>query len=705
MKKTPAQTEQELRQRAEQLFDARKVGELVTNSASELKQLLHELQVHQIELEMQNEELRSAQQQLDTTKARYFDLYDLAPIGYLTLDKRRLIRECNLCAAKMMGMNRSVLIKAPISKILLKEDQIIFYTHLKLCHQADGAQHFEMRLIRPDGAIFWGLLQVMAMESGEYWLTITDISNNKQVEAKLQESENKFRSIFEQAAVGVASVGLHGAWLQVNKKLCDILGYSQQELLSKSFQDLTHPEDLPMNQASVNQLINNEISTYATEKRYYTKVGDIVWVNVTMTLVRDNNNQPDHFISVIEDITTQKNATDKQITLTQQLHQAQKIEAIGNLAGGIAHDFNNMLSVILGQAELAMSQLDTNNPPIKNIQAITKAANHSAKLTRQLLTYARKQKIEPKVLNLNSSVAAMMGMLKRLIGESIVLSWDPAPDLWPVKVDPTQIDQVLANLCINARDAIAGNGKISIAANNCTLDERNTTSDTFEILRGDYVKLTVSDNGCGMNEATKTHIFEPFYTTKAIGEGTGLGLSSTLGAVKMNAGFINVSSELGQGTTFEIYFQRVYATEDTRLNTIETQSYQGTETILLVEDEEMLLEIETVMLEKSGYKVLAASNGELAESLFHAHQSEIDLLMTDVIMPEVNGMDLAVKLQSLCPKLKVLFMSGYPEDVLGKQTKLKENIHFLQKPFVMQVLTTKVREVLDFNEELPGQRD
>ena len=698
MKQTPAQTEQELRQRAEQLLDASAKGELVINSPSEVKQLLHELQVHQIELEMQNEELRSAQQQLDSSRARYFELYDLAPIGYLTLDKRRLIKECNLCAAKMMGVDRSALINTPISNILLKEDQIIFYEHLKVCHETDGPQHFEIRLMRADGAVFWGLLQVMAMQSGEYGLTITDISDNKHVAAKLQQSENKFRSIFEQAAVGVASVGLDGAWLQVNKKLCDIVGYSQQALLSKRFQDLTHPEDLPMNQIAVNQLINNEISTYSTEKRFYTSVGDIVWVNVATSLVRDNTNQPDHFIFVIEDITTQKNATDIQISLTEQLHQAQKIEAIGNLAGGIAHDFNNMLGVILGQAELAMNQLDTTVPLIKNIQAITKAANHSAKLTRQLLTFARKQKIEPKVLDLNSSVAAMMGMLKRLIGESIILSWEPAPDLWSVKVDPTQIDQVLANLCINARDAISGNGEISIVVKNFTLDEKNTITETHEIPLGDYVKLSVTDNGCGMNEATKTHIFEPFYTTKAVGEGTGLGLSFTLGAVKMNSGFINVFSETEQGTRFDIYFQRVSTLEETKQHSIETQSGLGTETILLVEDEEMLLEIETAMLENSGYKVLAASSGEIAEALFHEHLSEIDLLMTDVIMPKINGMDLAIKLQSLCPKLKVLFMSGYPEDVLDKQTNLKEGAHFLQKPFAMPALTTKVREVLDTNE-------
>ena len=694
MDKRTTQTVQELRQRAEQLLDARRDNGLVVSSPAEVEQLLHELLVHQIELEMQNEELRSAQQQLQTSQDRYFDLYDLAPTGYLTLDDRRLIKDCNLFAANMVGMSRSTLVKAPISQILLKKDQNIFYDNLKISLEFDVPQHFEMRLIRADASVFWALLQVIAMKAGEYWLTMTDISRNKQIEAELQESESKFRSVFEQAAVGVARVGLDGAWLQVNHKLCAIVGYSQQILLTKTFQDITHPEDLQMDQAAVNQLISNGNRVYLAEKRYYNQTGKIIWVKVTTSIVKDINNEPDYFIFIIEDITSQKFAAAKQLSLTEQLHQAQKIEAIGNLVAGISHDFNNMLGVILGQAELTMNKLDSTNPLITHIEAITKAANHSAKITRQLLTFARKQTIEPKVLNLNESVSAMMDMLKRLIGECINVAWDPAQALWPVKVDPTQVDQILVNLCINARDAISGNGQISISTTNCNVDQKYAVTQVYAITPGDYVKLSVSDDGCGMDDTTLRHIFEPFFTTKALGEGTGLGLSFTFGAVKMNNGFINVLSEPGQGTTFDIYFQRVKAVEDNKQKTTQTTLCQATETILLVEDEEMLLEIENAMLQNNGYTVLAASSGDLAEALFHEHLSKIDLLMTDVIMPKINGMELAVKLQTLCPNLKVLFMSGYPEDVLGEQCNLAEGAYFLQKPFSMEALTTKVREVL-----------
>jgi two-component system cell cycle sensor histidine kinase/response regulator CckA len=697
MDKKPTQTEHDPRQRAQRLLDDSPDGYIAKSSPSEIKQLLHELLVHQVELETQNEGLRSAANRLDALQSRYFDHYDLAPMGYLTFDDRRLIMESNLFAARMFGMSRNTLIDAPVGQLLLKEDQVIFYENLKTCIELDIPQHFEMRLIRTDGVAFWGLLQLIAMPGGEYWLTVTDIDRNKQVKAELRESDNKFRSVFEQAAMGVARVSLDGAWLEVNKKLCAIVGYSQQALLTKSIQDLTHPEDLEIDQAAVSQLINYEIRTYTKEKRYYNFGGVIVWVKLTMSLVRNINNEPDYFIAIIEDITSQIDKAAKQRALTAQLQQAKKIEAVGHLAGGIAHDFNNMLGVILGQAELVIKKLGPNNSLISHLEGILNAANHSANLTRQLLTFARKQTIEPKVLDLNRSVSAMIDMLKRLIGESIVLSWEPVENIWPVKVDPTQIDQVLVNLCINSRDAISGSGKIYISASNCTLDKNYTAAQIYKIEPGDYVKLSVSDDGCGMDEATLMHIFEPFYTTKAMGSGTGLGLSSTFGAIKMNAGFVDVFSQPGQGTTFNIYFQRVKALKNIKQKIIKEQASQPTETILLVEDEEMLLEIETSMLENSGYTVLAVPSGKLAEAMLRKHLSEIDLLVTDVIMPEINGMQLAVKLQAICPKLKVLFMSGYPADVIDKQANIKEGAHFLQKPFSMQALASKVREVLNAN--------
>jgi PAS domain S-box-containing protein len=558
MNKATTQKNQDLHRRAEQLLDTNKNNGLLPDTPAETKQLLHELLVHQAELEMQNQELLSAQQHLVVSQARYFELYDLAPIGYLTFNKQRVIQECNLSAAAMIGVSRHVLIKAPVSNILLKNDQNIFYEKLEACIEKNFQQHFEIRLIQNNGAVFWALLQIIAMEAGEYWLTMTDISNNKRIEAELQESENKFRSIFEQAALGVARVSLDGTWLEVNNKLCFIVGYSQQELLSKTSQNLTHLEDLTMEKFAIRRLINDVIKNYTTEKRYYNRSGNIVWVNLTMSLVRDINNQPDYFIYIIEDISRQKNDEALQLSLTEQLHQAQKVAAIGNLAGEISHDFNNMLAIIQGQAEMAMSELEPNDPVIENLKAILKAANHSATLAHQLLIFAQKQTIERKVLNLNESVSAMVTMLERLISKRISLSWNKAENLWSVKVNPSQIEQILVNLYINAKDAIANVGFIKIKTVNYTVEKKThhhlEPKSSLSLQAGNYVQISVRDNGSGMTNAVLERAFEPFFTTKKLGKGTGLGLSTVFGAVKHNGGFIEILSKPNVGTRVNVYF-------------------------------------------------------------------------------------------------------------------------------------------------------
>jgi PAS domain S-box-containing protein len=558
MNKATTQKNQDLHRRAEQLLDTNKNNGLLPDTPAETKQLLHELLVHQAELEMQNQELLSAQQHLVVSQARYFELYDLAPIGYLTFNKQRVIQECNLSAAAMIGVSRHVLIKAPVSNILLKNDQNIFYEKLEACIEKNFQQHFEIRLIQNNGAVFWALLQIIAMEAGEYWLTMTDISNNKRIEAELQESENKFRSIFEQAALGVARVSLDGTWLEVNDKLCFIVGYSQQELLSKTSQNLTHLEDLTMEKFAIRRLINDVIKNYTTEKRYYNRSGNIVWVNLTMSLVRDINNQPDYFIYIIEDISRQKNDEALQLSLTEQLNQAQKVGAIGNLAGEISHDFNNMLAIIQGQAEMAMSELEPNDPVIENLKAILKAANHSATLAHQLLIFAQKQTIERKVLNLNESVSAMVTMLERLISKRISLSWNKAENLWSVKVNPSQIEQILVNLYINAKDAIANVGFIKIKTVNYTVEKKThhhlEPKSSLSLQAGNYVQISVRDNGSGMTNAVLERAFEPFFTTKKLGKGTGLGLSTVFGAVKHNGGFIEILSKPNVGTRVNVYF-------------------------------------------------------------------------------------------------------------------------------------------------------
>jgi PAS domain S-box-containing protein len=407
------------------------------------------------------------------------------------------------------------------------------------------------------------------------------------------------------------------------------------------------------------------------------------------------SDSPMQICVIFEDITERKQAEEEREKLQIQLNQAQKMESVGRLAGGVAHDFNNMLGVILGHTEIAMEQVDPADPIFADLEQIRKAANRSTDLTRQLLAFARKQTAAPRVLNLNATVESMLKMLQRLIGEDIDLKWLPAADLWPVKMDPSQIDQILANLCVNARDAVADVGEIVIETGNSAFDEEYCVGH-MGVEQGEYVRISVSDNGCGMDTEILGHVFEPFFTTKEIGQGTGLGLATVYGIVRQNDGFINIYSEPGIGSTFSIYLPR-YGGEIERggKEAPEKSVSSGNETILLVEDEPAILNMTAMILKRLGYTVLAASAPGEAIRLAQEHSDQIHLLMTDVVMPEMNGRDLARRLLSLYPGLKCLFMSGYTADVIAHHGVLEDGVQFIQKPFTLKDLSAKIREVFE----------
>ncbi|MGO9532879.1 MAG: ATP-binding protein [Syntrophobacteraceae bacterium] len=370
------------------------------------------------------------------------------------------------------------------------------------------------------------------------------------------------------------------------------------------------------------------------------------------------------------------------------------MEWIGRLAGGVAHDFNNMLGVIIGRAEMALGPDVPTDKLQHNVKEILKAGLRSADLTRQLLAFARKQTAVPQILDLNDTISGMLKMLRRLIGEDIDLSWQPGRDLWRVKIDPSQVDQILANLVVNARDAIFGVGAVNIRTENCVIDDSYRAAPDF--IPGEYVLLTVSDTGAGMSKEVRENIFEPFFTTKEVGKGTGLGLSTVYGIVKQNDGFIHVASELGKGTTFKIYlpwFQAETAEVDSEDEVGKRPA--GTETILLVEDDEAILTLSKMILEMLGYTVLAAQTPVQALRLVDEHPGELHLLITDVVMPEMNGRALAEKLGAIRPNLKCLYMSGYTADVIAHQGILDEGLNFIQKPFGSDDFAVKVRQVLD----------
>ena len=413
------------------------------------------------------------------------------------------------------------------------------------------------------------------------------------------------------------------------------------------------------------------------------KDGTLYTEDTTISPVRDASDRIVNYVAVKRDVT-------EHLRLTAQFQQAQKMEAVGLLAGGVAHDYNNMLGVILGYTELALDKVTPGQSLHGDLEEIYKAAMHSTDITRQLLAFARKQTIIPVVLDLNQNVESMLKMLRRLIGENIDLAWLPGIDLWPVKMDPIQVDQVLANLCVNARDAIAGVGRVTIETGNAVFEETYCAyHDGF--VAGEYVLLAISDDGCGMDKETLDQIFEPFFTRKGVGQGTGLGLSTVYGIVKQNKGFINVYSEPGKGTTFKIYLSRCAG------QAVDTQQKKAAkiplghgETVLVVEDEPALLMLAKIMLEKLGYLVLAAGTPGEALKLAEEHGKNIQLLITDVVMPEMNGRDLAERLRSLYPDMKILFMSGYTSDVIVHRGVLDEGVNFIQKPFSIKDLAVKV---------------
>lgn len=550
--------------------------------------------------------------------------------------------------------------------------------------RADGSEQYLRWEIRP---WYESLGQV-----GGIVIFSEDITQRRVVENALSSSERFLRMLTDQLP------GLVGYWTSelrlsfANKAYQEWFGKSREEIIGITMRELMGEELFASNEPHARRALQGEPQHFERTLAKPAGAAGYTWTHYIPDQV---DGATRGFFVLVSDVTELKRAEEEKIRLESQLQQAQKMESVGRLAGGVAHDFNNLLTVIVGLAQLGMKELGPESPTYCRLEGIRLAAEKSADLTRQLLGFARKQTIAPKILNLNWTVENMLNMLRRLIGEDIDIAWKAAAHLWQVKIDPTQVDQILANLCVNARDAIADVGRVTIETANCSFDTDYCAAH-FGFAPGDYVLLAVSDNGCGMDRETMLHIFEPFFTTKEFGKGTGLGLATVYGIVKQNNGFINGYSEPGRGTTIKIYLPRHEgAAVPPRTEAAAKPVLRGGETILMVEDEPSIREVTASLLEMQGYKVLSATSPSRAIELAREHGGKIHLLLTDVVMPGMNGRDLARNVLQLCPKVKCLYMSGYTANVIAHHGVLDEAVHFISKPFSLSELAAKVREVLD----------
>jgi PAS domain S-box-containing protein len=646
-------------------------------------------------------QLKRAEEAMRESEEKFRDLYDHAPVGYHEYDKEGRITKVNRTDLEMLGYTAEELIGQPIWKLNVGEEIVREQVLAKLAGALPPGQNLERIYKKKDGTIFPVLIQdrLTLDEKGQISgirCTIQDITEHKQSEEALRQSEERYRTILENIEDGYYEVDLPGNFTFFNDSLCRMLGYSRDELIGMGNDRYTDQENRKKLFQAFNRVYRTGEPVKGFDWEVIRKDGRKLYGEVSVSLIRSSTGEPVGFRGIARDITERKRAEKEMAALQEQLTQSQKMEAVGRLAGGIAHDFNNLLTVIKGYTQLSLLDLKENNPLWENIQEIQKATERAANLTRQLLAFSRRQILDPKVLDLNSLLRDTEKMLRRMIGEDIELVTRLSEGLGKVKIDPGQIEQVVLNLAVNARDAMPSGGKLTIETANAQSDEGYALTH-LGLTPGHYVRLSVSDTGVGMSREVQEKAFDPFFTTKEKGKGTGLGLSTVHGIVTQSGGKIWVYSDPGHGTTFKIYFPTIEGELDTLDGRNEPDSSpRGSETVLLVEDESSVRDLANRLLKQQGYRVLEAANGEEALRLAQETVGErIHLLLTDVVLPQMSGKELADQLKTFRPDLKVLYTSGYTDFAVVHHGVLNSGTHFLQKPFSLKTLSQKVREALD----------
>ncbi len=631
---------------------------------------------------------------LRKSEERYRRIFENSVVGFFQSTPEGRFITVNPAFARMLGYDSPEDLITSISNITEQyyEKPDHREKYLQILNKKGTVSNLEFTARKKDGSIIWFSKSTRAYfdSSGNvthYEGVVSDITDRKRMEADLKESEERYRSLVENTIDGyfIAEIP-SGAFIFFNQSICNLFEYTVQEAQRLTFWDVIDPKEHSIIKERITERLKVRQPSFATNTYTAVRKSGSKFRAEVFTSVVTYSGKP-AFQGVLRNVTENER-------LQLQLQQAQKMESVGRLAGGVAHDFNNMLGVIIGHTELALGQVSTSSPVHGDLEEIQKAANRSADLTKQLLAFARKQTASPEILDLNEKVSSMINMLRRLIGEDINLTLEADPNLWPVKIDRAQADQIMANLCVNARDAIAGIGNISIRTKNVILDE-NYCQKHEGCKSGPYVRIAVYDDGCGMDPTTREKIFEPFFTTKKPGEGTGLGLSTVYGIVKQNEGYIEVESIPGKGSTFYIYLPR---TEEIAVNSERPAmepALSGNETILIVEDEKSILHLAKAILERFGYTVLTACAPAKAMDLVRRHKGPIHLLIIDVVMPQMNGAILKKEIEKIKPDVKTVFMSGYTADIVASQGILNRDVAFLQKPFSIDSLARKAREVLD----------
>jgi PAS domain S-box-containing protein len=637
---------------------------------------------------------------LRESEERYRLLLDATAEGIYTVDLDGCITWCNPACLRMLGYDNDAELLGRAAHALLHHSRHdgsacnADTCPLAHAHRSGRATYLTDDVFwRRDGTSF-------PVEYGSYPLsrdgrllggvvTFFDATERQQAERLLDASDRRFQATFEHAGIGMALVDMTGHPIKANAALRAMLGYSEAELEEMPFSDFTHEADRERNLTYFRELVEGTRDTYQLEKTYLKKDGSELPALLTVSLVRDARSEPQYAISMVEDISERRR-------LEAQLRQAAKMEAIGRLAGGVAHDFNNLLTAIMGFGDLALANLDPQSPARADLELALEAADRAATLTSQLLAFGRKQILQPRILDLNTVVTRMEPLLRQATGEHVRLITALAPQLGRVSADAGQMDQILLNLTVNARDAMPSGGTLTIATGDIDLDAGYVAAHPGATA-GPHVVLSVSDTGTGMDEKVRAHLFEPFYTTKAPGMGTGLGLATVYGIVKQSGGSIWADSAPGKGTTFTIYLPRI--TGHGAVVTAErpqlTASVAGSETILLAEDQPEVRAVVQDALRRRGYRVLTAGSGEEALAAAREQNRSIDLLLTDVVMPGMGGLQLAQFFLQEHPRARVLYMSGYSDSAVLRHRVGHSSAAFLQKPFTPQDLLRRVRATLD----------